>query len=283
MFFIFALSKKQSMNKYFFSLLLTFICTGVLAQKPLIGISTGYSASENTASVRYTYVDAVIKAGGIPVLLPLVRDSLAAVEVIERVDALILSGGEDVYPFLYGEEPAGALGGVNYVRDRSDMWLLHSAVNLGKAVLGICRGEQLINVTFGGTLYQDIPSQYPNRPTVQHGQRSSGTLPIHHVNVVKESHLYEIMQQELLAVNSFHHQAVKDVAPDFKIVATAPDGVVEAIEGFPKYNILAVQWHPEYFAQQGDKQWINLFEDLVQRAANTVAIKKPNIKQPKIR
>ena len=272
------------MKRMFWSMVLVMTCIGAMAQKPLIGISTGYSASDNSASVRYTYVDAVVNAGGIPVLIPLAKDSLAAAEAIARVDGLILSGGEDVYPFFYGEEGASALGGVNLERDRSDMWLLQSAVKMGKAILGICRGEQLTNVTFGGTLYQDLPSQFPNRPVLQHGQRSSGTLPIHHVNVVKDSHLYEIMGQEQLAVNSFHHQAVKDVAPDFKVVATAPDGVIEAIEGFPKYNILALQWHPEYFAQQGNKQWIKIFEDLVQRAVgNKPVLKEPNIKQPKIR
>ncbi len=273
------------MKKALCSLMLAFVCIGAMAQqKPLIGISTGYSASDNSASVRFTYVDAVVNAGGIPVLIPLTRDSLAAAEVINKVDGLILSGGEDVYPFFYGEEPAGALGGVNYERDRSDMWLLQTAVKLNKPVLGICRGEQLTNVTMGGTLYQDLPSQFPNRPVLQHGQRSSGTLPIHHVNVVKDSHLYEIMQQEQLAVNSFHHQAVKDVAPGFKVVATAPDGVIEAIEGFPQYNILAVQWHPEYFAQQGEVLWIKIFEDLVQRAGGVQStLKKPNIKQPRIR
>ncbi|MBO7418579.1 MAG: gamma-glutamyl-gamma-aminobutyrate hydrolase family protein [Bacteroidaceae bacterium] len=273
------------MKKTICGLMLVFACICAMAQqKPLIGISTGYSASENTASVRYTYVDAVVNAGGIPVLIPLAKDSLAAAEVISRVDGLILSGGEDVYPFFYGEEAASALGGVNYDRDRSDMWLLQTAVKLNKPVLGICRGEQLTNVTFGGTLYQDIPSQFPNRPVLQHGQRSSGTLPIHHVNVVKDSRLYEIMQQEQLAVNSFHHQAIKDVAPGFKVVATAPDGVIEAIEGFPQYNILAIQWHPEYFAQQGDAQWIKLFEDLVIRAGGSrPLLKNPNIRQPKIR
>lgn len=272
------------MKKLFWSIILVMASLGAMAQKPMIGISTGYSASENTASVRFTYIDAVLNAGGIPVLLPLAKDSLSAAEAIERVDGLILSGGEDVHPFFYGEEPAGALGGVNVPRDKSDIWLLQSAVKLGKAVLSICRGEQLTNVTFGGTLYQDIPSQYPNRTAVQHSQRFGGTEPVHHVNVVKNSHLYEIMQQEQLAVNSFHHQAVKDVAPDFKVVATAPDGVVEAIEGFPKYNVMAVQWHPEYFAQQGDKQWVKLFEDLVLRAGGKKDIlKEPNIKQPRIR
>lgn len=272
------------MKKLLSILMLAIVCIGAMAQKPLIGISTGYSATDNTASVRFTYVDAVVNAGGIPVLLPLSRDSLAAAEAISRVDALILTGGEDVHPFNYGEEAAGALGGVNVARDKSDMWLLQSAVKLGKPVLGICRGEQLTNVVFGGTLYQDIPSQFPNRPTVQHSQRFSSYEPVHHVNVVKDSRLYQIMGQEQLAVNSSHHQAVKDVAPDFKVVATAPDGVIEAIEGFPKYNILAVQWHPEYFAQQGDKEWIKLFEDLVIRAGgNKPVIKEPNIKQPRIR
>jgi putative glutamine amidotransferase len=271
------------MKRTFCSLMLAFTCICAMAQqKPLIGISTGFS--DNTASVRYTYVDAIVNAGGIPVLIPLAKDSLAAAEVLSRVDGLILSGGEDVYPFFYDEESVGSLGVVNLERDRSDMWLLQTAVKLNKPVLGICRGEQLTNVTMGGTLYQDLPSQFPNRPLVQHGQRSNGTLPIHHVNVVKESRLYEIMQQEQLAVNSFHHQAVKDVAPGFKVVAVATDGVIEAIEGFPQYNILAVQWHPEYFAQQGDAQWIKLFEDLVIRAGGgKSAIKNPNIKQPKIR
>lgn len=261
------------------------LCTGMSVwaqQKPLIGISTGFG--DNTITVRYTYTEAVINAGGIPVLLPLAKDSLTAAETISRVDALILSGGEDVHPFNYGEEPAMALGGVNVARDKSDMWLLQSAAKLGKPVLGICRGEQLTNVIFGGTLYQDLPSQFPNKPVVQHNQKFGGAEPVHHVNVVKDSRLYEILGEEQVAVNSSHHQAVKDVAPDFKVVATAPDGVVEAIEGFPKYDILAVQWHPEYFAQQGNDFWIKLFQDLIIRAGGDKPImKKPDVRQPKIR
>ena len=165
-------------RKMFCSLVLVSLSIGAFAQqKPLVGISTGYG--DNTASVRFTYIDAVTKAGGIPVLLPLMRDSLTAVETIGRVDALILSGGEDVHPFFYGEEPASALGGVNVDRDHSDMWLLQAAVNQGKAVLGICRGEQLTNVTFGGTLYQDIPSQFPNKPTVQQVWRRRACTSCH--------------------------------------------------------------------------------------------------------
>ena len=271
------------MKRFFTGVLMLCLCIVATAQqKPLVGISTGFS--DNTASVRFTYIDAIVNAGGIPVLLPLMRDSLRAVETIARVDALILTGGEDVHPFFYGDEPAGALGGVNVDRDHSDMWLLQEAINQGKPVLGICRGEQLTNVFFGGTLYQDIPSQFPNKPVVQHGQKFGGAEPVHHVNIVKDSHLYEVLGQEQVAVNSFHHQAVKEVAPDFKVVATAPDGVVEAIEGFPKYNVLAVQWHPEYFAQKGEAQWIKIFEDLVVRAGGSKKdILKSNVNIPKIR
>ena len=182
------------MKKLFCSIILIVSCIVAMAQKPLIGISTGYSASENTASVRYTYVDAVINAGGIPVLIPLAKDSLTAAEAIERIDGLILSGGEDVHPFFYGEEPAGALGSVNAARDKSDMWLLQSAAKLGKAVLSICRGEQLTNVTFGGTLYQDLSLACEN--PLKHRQDDYRNIATHHVHILDDSMLQ--MLTELL-------------------------------------------------------------------------------------
>lgn len=248
--------------------LLLFCCSEGRAQiesrKPVIGISAG--RVENRVSVRNTYIQAVAKAGGIPVVLPVLEDSLLIDEMVLRIDGLLLTGGADVHPLRYGEQPLLQLGSVEPWRDQSDVWYLQSAIRHHKPVLAICRGEQLANVVLGGTLYQDLPSQHAD--VGMHNQTMPGEYPSHSIYVEAGSHLHRLLGgRDSVAVNSFHHQAVKRLAKGFKIVANSADGVVEAIEGFPQYDILGVQFHPEFFASKGDVVWLNLFKDLVERSS----------------
>ncbi|MCD8309768.1 MAG: gamma-glutamyl-gamma-aminobutyrate hydrolase family protein [Prevotellaceae bacterium] len=248
-------------------LLLLLLPLPALAQgnRPVIGISS--DCKNGKLKLSETYTKAVLRAGGIPLVLPQVEDSLTATVVLEAVDGLILSGGEDINPLLYGEQPQYGLGDVNPARDLSELLWLKVAHARGLPVLGICRGQQFVNVFYGGTLYQDLPSQHEGNP-LNHLQSFGGTEPSHLIYIVKGSHLSQLLAGvDSVFVNSFHHQAVKALAPGFRVAAQSPDGVVEAIEGLPGLNVVAVQFHPEFFAMKGDERWLPVFRDLVARAA----------------
>ena len=213
---------------------------------PLIGISCGRS---ETGSVRLSsaYTDAIVRAGGIPVVLPIIDDQALAERLLAKVDGVVFSGGPDIDPAEYGEEVWNGTVKIDAVRDRSDLLLARAALSSGKPVLAICRGEQLMNVVLGGTLYQDIPTQVDT--FIKHSGFD------HRIGVEKGSVLYQIFGQDSLSVNSSHHQAVKDPAPGIRISAYAPDGVVEAYE---YEHVLSVQFHPERLVQK-DSSWLALF------------------------
>lgn len=240
------------------------LCACMQARRvPLIGISSGFSPTK--ISVNTTYADAVRLAGGIPVVLPLVRDEETAAALIKAVDAVIMTGGEDIDPLFFGEEHLPGLGDVNAPRDTSDVLLIKAALAARKPLLGICRGEQVINVVLGGTLYQDLPSQVGG--PLHHRQTVDATQATQTISIEPGSRLAGILGTTMLEVNSFHHQAVKDIAPGLTVVArTAEDGVVEAYEGIRGYNVIGVQFHPEAFAQAGDPVFTRIFQDLVRRA-----------------
>ncbi len=261
--------KSDIMKKNILTSLLVLLLLPLLAagqeKRPVIGISS--DCSNGCVTLTETYTKAILQAGGIPVILTQAGDSLTAACLLDAVDGLIISGGEDVNPLLYNEQPHYSLGDVNSVRDRTEMLLLKVADSRKMPVLGICRGEQMVNVFYGGTLYQDLPTEYVDSP-IRHMQSFSGTTPSHIIYIVPGSHLSTLLNgADSVFVNSFHHQAVKDTAPGFKVVAWAPDGVVEAIEGLPELNVIAVQFHPEYFAQHGDERWLPIFRDLTDRAS----------------
>ena len=239
---------------------------------PLIGISCGGDGTRT--SVKTTYIDAVRLAGGVPVLIPLLRDSLAMEALVRRLDGVILSGGEDIDPLYFGEEHLPGLGEVNAPRDTADVLLIRIALRQGKPLLGICRGEQVLNVVMGGTLWQDIPSQIPESQ-LHHRQEEPSTVATQSIAIEPGSRLAGILGVREISVNSHHHQAVKDLAPGLVVTARTGDGVVEAYESIPEASdpygkplqdrILAVQFHPEAFAQAGDPTFLKIFQDLVAR------------------
>ena len=236
----------------FFLILMTSICSCSKQAAPLIGISCGRT-STGAATLSTNYTDAIAKAGGIPVVLPIIDDPSLAESILAKLDGIVFSGGPDLDPAEYGEEILNETVSIDAVRDRSDLLLARAALASGKPVLAICRGEQLMNVVLGGTLYQDIPTQVDT--VIKHSGFD------HRIGVEKGSVLYELFGQDSMTVNSSHHQAVKDPAPGINITAHAPDGIVEAYE---YENVLAVQFHPERMVQTDDS-WLALFKYFVDR------------------
>ena len=214
--------------------------------KPLIGISANYG--DNNSKLAENYYKSVVAVGGVPVIIP-VTDDLATIEaIVGRLDGILLSGGGDMHPRYYNEEPIPENGTPDELRDRYDVALIKSAVEYQLPVLGICRGMQVINTVFGGSLYQDINVQYADKKPMCHSQNEERSVTTQTASVVTDSLLYSIVSCNTLPINSIHHQAVKRIADGFRAVAFADDGICEAIESL-YYPILGVQWHPEHLSE----------------------------------
>jgi putative glutamine amidotransferase len=237
---------------------------------PVIGMVASLLVREdglNAGGLRYfvneDYVAAIGRAGGCPVVLPPAGGGKVLTRQVGMVDGLLLIGGHDVDPLLFGEEPLPELGLVFPDRDCYELAVLRLAASLGKPVLGICRGIQVINVAFGGSLHQDLA--LGGGRLLQHDQRSRKNVPGHTVEIATGSLLRDIIGEDAVRVNSFHHQAVKAVAPGFRVSAVAADGVIEAIES-REASMLGVQWHPEAMAEKYPVM-AALFQWLVRQAA----------------
>jgi microsomal dipeptidase-like Zn-dependent dipeptidase/gamma-glutamyl-gamma-aminobutyrate hydrolase PuuD len=234
-----------------------FISARATCQTPVIGISA--NRKEGLSCISEPYCQSVTLAGGAPVLIPVTADIKALDAVVRLLDGLIFSGGGDIDPVFLAEEPVPELDGVDTCRDTYDFALLRLAFLYQLPVMGICRGHQALNVAFGGTLYQDIHSQF-SPEALKHSQDEPRDCATHTVTLTnRPSKLSRIMKDKnTLHVNSLHHQAVKDVAPGFTATAVAPDGVNEAMEHH-EYRIFSVQWHPEQMAVKGNEEMLDLF------------------------
>lgn len=235
----------------------------ITGQLPLIGISCSHP--DDYSSTRMTYTESVIRTGGVPMLIPITTDSIILTNIISRLDGIVLIGGGDIHPSYYNETPIEQLGKVDSLRDVYDMMLIRYAARHNVPMLGICRGEQLINVAFGGNLYQDIPSQHPDS-SVCHNQKEPSSLPTHTVHVLPGSMVAAVTGRTQLFTNTHHHQAVKEAAPGFRITAWATDSIPEAIESAHEYPIWGVQFHPEALTANGDSISAQFFSYLVHKA-----------------
>ncbi len=206
---------------------------------PIIGVTAGVDEAGHVV-VAESYMRAIRSAGGLAVIFNPVEMEYEAWYQVQAIDGLVLSGGGDVSPFLFGEEPQRGIGRVDRMRDVWEVALCRMAVKEGKPILGICRGMQVMNIALGGDVYQDIASR---ADTICHRQTSAYGTTWHHVRVAQDSRLGSLFG-EVVAVNSYHHQAVRRVADGMTIVAVASDGVTEAIEGREGWFV-GVQWHPE--------------------------------------
>ncbi|MFD1397060.1 gamma-glutamyl-gamma-aminobutyrate hydrolase family protein [Kroppenstedtia eburnea] len=211
--------------------------------KPAIGITLSMRRKENSLTLSRDNADAVLAAGGIPFLLPYATEADVLDGMTKQIDGLLLTGGDDIDPSLFGEEPLPGLGEVEPERDRMEIALARRMVKAGKPVLAICRGCQILCIALGGDMYQDLYSQ--REDLIQHVQRGPREYLSHSIQIREGTLLSQIAGADRIRVNSFHHQAVRRLPDGVILSATAPDGVTEAFEGSGSAFVMGVQWHPE--------------------------------------
>lgn len=228
--------------------------------RPLIGISA--NTADIDLTLRRVYCDQIVRAGGVPMVLPPVDDAEVLINMLEGIDGLVLTGGADYNPLWYGEQPEKELHTINSTRDLPELLLTRLAFNRQIPILGICRGVQTMAIALGGNLVQDL------KTPLKHSQDAPRSEATHSVTITEGSTLYGLYGQETF-VNSFHHQAVKDCGSHLYVVATAPDGVIEAVESTEQKALMGVQWHPEWMGDEG----LKLFEWLTQRSREFKAAK----------
>jgi len=210
-----------------------------------------------------SYIHAVARAGAAPLLIPLLAGEAPLRSLYDRIDGLLLPGGEDVHPNQYGEPVHDKCGKISDLRDEVELALIRWAMADHKPLLAICRGIQVLNVALGGSLYQDIQAQVPGAGRHNCHDSHARNQAAHDVAVVPDSRLAYLVGTELLPVNSFHHQAVKEVAAGLTVAARATDGIIEAVEGEGRPFVLGVQWHPEEMAEE-DSRAQRLFDALAE-------------------
>ena len=210
---------------------------------PIIALSPNWNQEKQSPCIPYEYETAVMHSGGTPIVLPLTDSEDTARDALAVADALLLSGGVDICPSLYGQQTLPCCGEVQPARDRLEMMLMKLALERHMPILAICRGMQLVNVFYGGTLYQDIAEQ--SGSTLSHPRHDAPTSLVHDVTVVLDTLLRSALEVDRLSVNSRHHQAVRELGKGLRITAAAPDGIPEAMELAEPYPMICVQWHPE--------------------------------------
>ena len=215
-------------------------------RQPIIGVTPLWDEGKSSLWMLPGYFDGILAAGGIPVMLPLSADKAAIKHCAETFDGFLFTGGHDVFPGIYGETKLPECEESCAERDKMETLLFEKAVlELDKPVFGICRGIQLFNAVLGGTLYQDLPLQ----KGVDHTQEPPYDAPLHKVDILPDTPLSEFAGEYKIAVNSYHHQAVKALSKRLAAMAVSEDGIVEAAYMPDRAFAWAVQWHPELWLQ----------------------------------
>jgi putative glutamine amidotransferase len=233
----------------------------------LFTVESGPNPGTERAYVNDDYIQAVEKAGGVPILLPVVSNEECILAQIESCSGLIFTGGQDIHPKFYASQVRVGLGDVNPRVDEYQLKLIRSTLESGKPILAICRGLQLLNVACGGTLLQDL-SEAPNTCLI-HFQNGSQSEAMHQVETTPGSILENLLGSEFL-VNSSHHQAIRDVGAGLTVIAAASDGVIEAVSMKNRGFVLGVQWHPERMVAKSDQMMV-LFKQLAKATTQTIA------------
>jgi putative glutamine amidotransferase len=190
---------------------------------------------------------AIEQAGGIPLILSYLEEEKAIKKIAQKLDGLYLTGGNDIDPIYFGEEPHPNLGFFHPGRDAFEIKMAQLFLQLNKPILGVCKGSQMLNLAAGGSMYQDTPSQMEGE-LIQHTQIARHNVPTHEVEIVEGSLLHRIVGEKKIRVNSFHHQSNRDPGEDLMFSGVAQDGVVEAVESKVHPFALGLQWHPETMA-----------------------------------
>ena len=244
----------------------------MIHKNPLIGI-TG-NLGDKGCELAQGYYISVVKAGGTPVVIPPHKDKESILSLLDTLDGLVLSGGDDINPLLLGEEPLPQLHSVCPERDETELFLAREAFHRQIPTLGICRGIQMMAAVLGGKVYQDIYVQGEGAK-LKHSQDLPRYTASHTVNIKEGSTLQSIVgNKQTLAVNSFHHQAVSDPGPHLKVSAQSPDGIIEAVESNEDKALLGVQWHPECFILNNDQSMMSLFRWLINEARTFAQAKR---------
>lgn len=233
------------------------------SKKPVIGVTPLMDYERESMWMLPAYFEGIEQAGGVPFMLPSVADEESIGLLLSMCDGLLITGGQDVAGDLYGVEDPGELALIKDAapeRDAQERILIPMAAEREIPMLGICRGEQIINVVFGGTLWQDLATQNPSE--IKHPNTKPYDEPKHKVTVLDNTPLASCVGAGELAVNSFHHQAVRDVAPELAPMAISEDGVVEAVYHPGKNFLWGVQWHPEFMYKR-DEASRKIFEALI--------------------
>lgn len=232
--------------------------------KPIIGLTCQKEnfVGRSINRLNTTYINAVLKAGGTPIILPILKNPEDIKNYLDIVDGIIFTGGEDVSPLYFGEEPIREVDEICHDRDTFEMELFKQAYEKDIPIFGICRGTQLINIALGGTIYQDIYKQIPN--IGGHTCPSNLQEGYHNINILNDTIIFDIFKKEKLAVNSLHHQAVKDLGSNLKTSSSSIDGIIESIESTDDRFILGVQFHPEAMAMKYE-EYLKPFKYFIDR------------------
>ncbi|MGF9696225.1 gamma-glutamyl-gamma-aminobutyrate hydrolase family protein [Paenibacillus sp. MABNR03] len=215
-------------------------------KKPMIGVLPLYDSNKESYWMLPDYMNAIEETGGIPVMLPLTQNLEIIAALANAFDGFLFTGGHDLHPELYHERVEETCGELCIERDRMESLLFQKVIELDKPALGICRGLQLFNVMLGGSLYQDIPAQVHVSDPVNHKQSPPYTNIVHQVHIEQDNLLHDIVQTDMIQVNSYHHQGIKTLSDKLTAAAVAEDGLVESVVMPNQKFVLAVQWHPEY-------------------------------------
>lgn len=212
-------------------------------KKPIIGVTLLWDEEKNSYWMLPGYLEGLEEAGAIPIILPLAADGADIAQLADLCDGFLFTGGQDVAPQLYGEAMKPTCGELCPARDTLEQELLNRALEQDKPILGICRGLQILNVTLGGTLYQDLPTEHPSE--IEHSMKPPYDQAAHTVRILPDTPLAALLQKQELGVNSCHHQAIRSLAPSLVEMARSTDDLIEAVYLPGKTFVWGVQWHPE--------------------------------------